>query len=174
MVSVAVGLMTTRSFCLIGCIICDLSRVAGYFNNSYCTMYYFCISWMQIVKRHTTYAYFLWLIVCSVNRTSFPTMVFWVFGYGSLIWNPVFEYDEKVIGFIKDYKRCFDVGKWILCLRDVRLFKSYMALAFYFFFFLLLLLIPFLRFSLLRSYGYRWKPCKNLFLGTKWRSHLCK
>lgn len=37
-------------------------------------------------------------------------MVFWVFGYGSLIWNPGFEYDEKVIGFIKDYKRCFDVA----------------------------------------------------------------
>jgi len=37
-------------------------------------------------------------------------MVFWVFGYGSLIWNPGFEYDEKVLGFIKDYRRCFDVA----------------------------------------------------------------
>ncbi|KAH8514477.1 hypothetical protein H0E87_007342, partial [Populus deltoides] len=36
-------------------------------------------------------------------------MVFWVFGYGSLVWNPVFEYDEKVIRFIKDYKRVFDL-----------------------------------------------------------------
>jgi cation transport regulator ChaC len=34
-------------------------------------------------------------------------MVFWVFGYGSLVWNPGFEYDEKVIGFIKDYRRGF-------------------------------------------------------------------
>ncbi|KAL0327648.1 UNVERIFIED_CONTAM: Gamma-glutamylcyclotransferase 2-1 [Sesamum angustifolium] len=25
-------------------------------------------------------------------------MVFWVFGYGSLVWNPGFEFDEKVIG----------------------------------------------------------------------------
>ena len=38
-------------------------------------------------------------------------MVFWVFGYGSLVWNPGFEYDEKVIGYIKDYRRVFDLGK---------------------------------------------------------------
>lgn len=37
-------------------------------------------------------------------------MVFWVFGYGSLVWNPGFEYDEKVIGYIKDYRRVFDLG----------------------------------------------------------------
>lgn len=38
-------------------------------------------------------------------------MVFWVFGYGSLVWNPGFEYDEKIIGFIKGYRRVFDLGK---------------------------------------------------------------
>lgn len=37
-------------------------------------------------------------------------MVFWVFGYGSLVWNPGFEYDEKVIGCIKDYRRVFDLA----------------------------------------------------------------
>lgn len=37
-------------------------------------------------------------------------MVLWVFGYGSLVWNPGFDYDEKVIGFIKDYKRVFDLA----------------------------------------------------------------
>ncbi|KAF9660625.1 hypothetical protein SADUNF_SadunfUnG0008800 [Salix dunnii] len=37
-------------------------------------------------------------------------MVFWVFGYGSLVWNPGFEYDEKVIGFIRDYRRVFDLA----------------------------------------------------------------
>lgn len=37
-------------------------------------------------------------------------MGFWVFGYGSLVWNPGFEYDEKVIGFVRDYRRVFDVG----------------------------------------------------------------
>ncbi|KAH6790950.1 ChaC-like family protein [Perilla frutescens var. frutescens] len=37
-------------------------------------------------------------------------MVFWVFGYGSLVWNPGFEYDEKVIGFVKDYRRVFDLA----------------------------------------------------------------
>lgn len=45
---------------------------------------------------------------------SHTTMVFWVFGYGSLVWNPGFEYDEKVIGFIKDYRRVFDVGKFLI------------------------------------------------------------
>ncbi|XP_051151475.1 gamma-glutamylcyclotransferase 2-1-like [Andrographis paniculata] len=37
-------------------------------------------------------------------------MVFWVFGYGSLVWNPGFEADEKVVGFIKDYRRVFDLA----------------------------------------------------------------
>ncbi|KAF5194465.1 Gamma-glutamylcyclotransferase 2-2 [Thalictrum thalictroides] len=37
-------------------------------------------------------------------------MVLWVFGYGSLVWNPGFDFDEKVIGFIKDYKRVFDLA----------------------------------------------------------------
>jgi len=43
----------------------------------------------------------------------FPSeiMVFWVFGYGSLVWNPGFDYDEKIVGFIKDYRRVFDLGK---------------------------------------------------------------
>lgn len=40
-------------------------------------------------------------------------MVFWVFGYGSLAWNPGFEYDEKVIGYIKNYRRVFDLGKYL-------------------------------------------------------------
>ncbi|XP_057959738.1 gamma-glutamylcyclotransferase 2-1 [Malania oleifera] len=37
-------------------------------------------------------------------------MVFWVFGYGSLVWNPGFQFDEKVIGFIKGYRRVFDLA----------------------------------------------------------------
>lgn len=37
-------------------------------------------------------------------------MVFWVFGYGSLVWNPGFDYDEKMLGFIKDYRRVFDLA----------------------------------------------------------------
>ncbi|KAL8554710.1 hypothetical protein ACS0TY_002772 [Phlomoides rotata] len=36
-------------------------------------------------------------------------MLFWVFGYGSLVWNRRFEVDERVIGFIKDYQRVFDL-----------------------------------------------------------------
>jgi len=39
-------------------------------------------------------------------------MVLWVFGYGSLIWNPGFDFDEKLIGYIKDYKRVFDLGMY--------------------------------------------------------------
>lgn len=46
-------------------------------------------------------------------------MVFWVFGYGSLVWNPGFEYDEKVIGFIKDYRRVFDLGKFLISIIDL-------------------------------------------------------
>lgn len=34
-------------------------------------------------------------------------MVLWVFGYGSLLWKAGFEYDEKRIGYIKDYHRVF-------------------------------------------------------------------
>ena len=37
-------------------------------------------------------------------------MVLWFFGYGSLVWNPGFQFDEKIIGFIKDYRRVFDLA----------------------------------------------------------------
>ena len=40
-------------------------------------------------------------------------MVLWVFGYGSLVWNPGFDFDERVIGFIRDYRRVFDLGKFL-------------------------------------------------------------
>jgi len=34
----------------------------------------------------------------------------WVFGYGSLIWNPGFAYDARVVGFVRDYRRVFYQG----------------------------------------------------------------
>jgi cation transport regulator ChaC len=37
-------------------------------------------------------------------------MVLWVFGYGSLIWNPGFDFDEKILGFVKGYKRTFNLA----------------------------------------------------------------
>lgn len=38
------------------------------------------------------------------------SMVLWVFGYGSLLWRAGFEYDERMIGYIKDYRRVFYQG----------------------------------------------------------------
>jgi cation transport regulator ChaC len=34
-------------------------------------------------------------------------MVLWVFGYGSLVWKAGFEYDKRIIGYIKGYRRVF-------------------------------------------------------------------
>ncbi|CAM8898097.1 unnamed protein product [Rhodiola kirilowii] len=46
----------------------------------------------------------------SLPTQDFISHVLWVFGYGSLVWNPGFEYDEKIIGYIKDYRRVFDLA----------------------------------------------------------------
>jgi len=37
-------------------------------------------------------------------------MVLWVFGYASLVWNPGFNADEKVTGYIKHHRRVFDLA----------------------------------------------------------------
>ncbi|EFJ32554.1 hypothetical protein SELMODRAFT_85708 [Selaginella moellendorffii] len=37
-------------------------------------------------------------------------MVLWVFGYGSLVWRAGFNYDERVVGYIKGYQRVFYQG----------------------------------------------------------------
>ncbi|THU60515.1 hypothetical protein C4D60_Mb07t13600 [Musa balbisiana] len=37
-------------------------------------------------------------------------MVLWVFAYGSLVWNPGFDFDKRIVGFIKDYERVFNLA----------------------------------------------------------------
>ena len=39
-------------------------------------------------------------------------MTMWVFGYGSLLWNPGFEVDEQQVGVMHDYARSF-------CMRSI-------------------------------------------------------
>ena len=34
----------------------------------------------------------------------------WVFGYGSLVWNPGFAHDARLVGFVRDYRRVFYQG----------------------------------------------------------------
>uniref|UniRef100_A0A0D9W5L3 glutathione-specific gamma-glutamylcyclotransferase n=1 Tax=Leersia perrieri TaxID=77586 RepID=A0A0D9W5L3_9ORYZ len=37
-------------------------------------------------------------------------MAMWVFGYGSLVWNPGFAHDASLVGFVRDYRRVFYQG----------------------------------------------------------------
>lgn len=46
----------------------------------------------------------------SLEPNLLSRMVLWVFGYGSLLWNPGFNACEKIVGYIKDYRRVFDLA----------------------------------------------------------------
>eukprot|EP00250_Pteridium_aquilinum_P009355 c18616_g1_i1 orf=670-1377(+) len=37
-------------------------------------------------------------------------MVMWLFGYASLVWKAGFDYDERIVGFIKGYRRVFHLA----------------------------------------------------------------
>ena len=36
----------------------------------------------------------------------------WVFGYGSLMWRPGFDYLERRLARLDDFKRCFSLASW--------------------------------------------------------------
>lgn len=44
------------------------------------------------------------------NGNTMTTSTVWVFGYGSLCWNPGFEYSKCVTGYIRGYVRRFWQG----------------------------------------------------------------
>jgi glutathione-specific gamma-glutamylcyclotransferase len=46
-------------------------------------------------------------IAATLARQPEPDGDVWVFGYGSLIWNPAFEYAETALGKVPGWHRCF-------------------------------------------------------------------
>jgi len=38
---------------------------------------------------------------------------FWVFGYGSLMWNPGFEYEERRLAVLRGYRRALCIHSWV-------------------------------------------------------------